>query len=454
MLKRDYFQLAMDRDCYRSKAWVLAAFGVVVAEPKSRSVEFLSEGARVAEQMRIKRDDRGNPYFYHPDTGDQEYFDDDVLSNTPTPVFRFKDTVTLKAGDCINLRQTVETTYGAWLFNQIICVYPFGAKIPYSANGYTIKELEKLVEARLTDDVVIDPNNPFEREPLTGDPEKAPIYASEYIKYNEAAGALTGYTQLCVPAATPFTLTTGPAVKKRRAELFEEYKDRLHDQAVQARITAELTKLDKEWIAQDPDRGFYYRDKSFDVVRKKLFLFQGSESGFDQVGDFIPTSLDEGMAPKNLPAAITAARSGSYSRGAMTALGGEQTKFLLRMFQNTAVVEEDCGATMGRPMVLSKDNLSNYVGNFVLVNQKPVLITDELGQQLLGKPIEVRSPIHCQTPGGNFCEVCVGQKIARTKEALASYASDIGSTLMLISMSAMHGKKLSTVEYKPDEIIS
>ena len=448
MRSQEYFQLCMDHQCYRCKAWVIAAFGVVVQEipiPKHRNQ---SPGEIDAFNLILHRDKDEVPYFLDPKTRQKVYLDEYDGTDGAVPAFRFKDPVHLKAGSCENLKHDVQTTYGAWLFNNIICVYPFGQKIPYSANGYTIKGIEKIIESRLTDDP-INSGNPLADQHLGGDPEKQPIYVSEYIRYNEAAGSLTGFTQLCVPAATPYALTTGPEVLKRRDELFKKYAGQLDDPVIQAKISEELVKLDREWIAKDPDRGFFYNDKSFDVVRKRMLMFQGAESGFGQTGRFITQSLDEGRPPEALPSAINAARHGSYSRGALTALGGELTKFTLRIFQNANVVPGDCGSKMGRRVLVTKSNAQDYVGNYRILNGKHEVITPENVTALIGQEIEIRSPIFCQTEGVNYCAVCVGDRIAQTPQALATYAGDIGSALMNLSMKAVHGKKLSLASYDP-----
>lgn len=449
MLKRDYFKLAMDNDCYRSLAWIIAAFSVAVEQSAPRLNPFVDPGELVADKLRVKRDDQGNPYFNDLETDQVVYIDDYSHGSNGelVPLFAFKEAITLNAGDCINLNVRANTSYGAWLYNQIMCVYPFGNKIPFAEKGYLPKELEKIIEKRWVNDSPAEGENAARLLEQT-DPYKQPITVDEHIRYSEAAGSLSGLTQLCVPSATPYTMSVSPELIKRRDELFEQYKDRLKDPAIQARISEELIKMDKEWIAQDPDKGFYYQDKSFDVVRKKLFMFIGAESGFGVEGDFIPRSLDEGITPDDLPAMANASRSGSFSRGALTALGGESTKFSLRMFQNSTVVDGDCGSVLGKPMILTQSKKNGYLGNYVLVNQKPVLLTEENFGAFMDKMVVLRSPIFCHTPGANFCSICVGAKISQAKEALATFAGDIGSIFMLLSMKAMHGKKLSTTKYE------
>lgn len=437
MHKFDYFLLCMGKEAYRSKGWVISAFSVTVGDGPAGKL-FLSEVEREIDQLRVRRDAFGRAYFLDLTSG-AAVFIEGVLPNEPA--FQFKEAVTLTPECAVNLKTTVESTYGAWLFNNILIVYPFGQKIPFSTNGYTISELEKMVEQRLTD------NPPAGQEEPTGDPLTLPIYVYEYIRYNEAAGSLTGFTQLCVPAATPFTLSIDPAILVRRDELLEQFKDQLHDPVIQARISAELIELDRAWIAKDPDRGFYFRDKSFEVVRKKLFLFQGSETGFDVAGKFIPQSLDEGVQIESIPDLANVQRNGSFSRGAQTALGGEATKFNLRMFQNSQVVPGDCGSRLGKPVTVTKANFPHMVGSYLLTTDGSTVIAETDAAALIGRDVELRSPMFCRSPESNVCSVCVGDRIASTPDAIATYAADIGSIFMASMMSKMHGKALKTANY-------
>lgn len=437
MDKLTYFRKCMAEQAYRSKGWVIAAFSLAQGELKEAF--HMSDIQKRILKLTLRHEDNKPPYFIDPDTNQKVTLD----SPGGIPAFRFKDTVTLEAGWCENLTETVETTYGAWLFNQIVVVYPFGNKIAFSKNGYSIKEIEKIIESRLRDDPDADQESKDAQLP----PLKQPLYVREYIKYNEAAGSLTGLTQLCVPAATPFTLTVDPRVLKRRQELLEQYKDRLNDPVIQAKIGNELVALDKQILKEDPDRGFYYRDKSFEVVRKALFLFQGAEGGFGKRGDFIATSLDEGSDLKDLPALANAQRDGSYSRGAQTELGGVTTKLNLRIFQNSVVVPEDCGTTIGKPLLVTAGNFDTLVGNYRIVDKTPVRIESTDKDALIGKTIELRSPMFCHAQGANFCAICVGDGIASTPDALSTYAADIGSAFMLSMMKKMHGKALKTERY-------
>lgn len=427
MHKRDYFLKALKGEAYRYKHWVFACFSVTLDEPGMRE--------QPNYPYRLYRNENGY-YFQDPENNHAITWLDDMDPNVPA--FAFKEEVVLGSGDIANLRKNITSTYGILFVNQLCLVYPFGNKIEYMENEITAGRIEKIIEARMVDDVV----DGAEKDPNA-------IYVSEYKKFNEAIFSLAGYTQLCVPSATPRTMTTDPQIAVRRAELLEQYKDRLHDPVVQAQIDKELIEMDKAWIKGDPDAGFYIKDKSFNVVRKKVFLMQGSSSGFGVQGELIPNSLNDGWDIKHLPAMSNSLRDGSFSRGSETMLGGEATKFNYRIFQNTTVTEEDCGSQLGLEVLFDEANVKFYVASSVLTAKGLVEVTEANMKDFVGKKLRVRSPIYCKTEGANFCATCIGKKIASTPQAISTYAADIGSIFLSLFMAAMHGKALITAKYNP-----
>lgn len=431
MHKRDYFLAALRAGAYRHKAWIIEAFSVVKHEEPANDYFPYRLYPVVAD---------GTWYYQNPDNREEKIFVTGIEKDQPP--FRFEDDINLAYGDLLNLKKNITSTYGNMLFNAMVLVYAFGEKIPYMEGRITVPAVEKIIEQRLQDDPKpgekIDPNA---------------LYVSEYKRFNEAMFALAGLTQLCVPSATPKTMTTDPRIATRRAELLEEYKDRLHDPVIQAKIDQELIAMDRAWMKGDEGEGFYIKDKSFDVVRKKTMVLQGSVQGFGVKGELVPTSLNEGWDIKHLPAMSNQLRDGSFSRGAETMLGGEATKFNYRIFQNTVISEEDCGSKFGLPVHFDELRGPRFLSSSVITPQGLVEITEENLPKFMGKTVLVRSPIYCKTKGANFCAVCMGRKISSTPTAISTYAADVGSTFLAISMSAMHGKSLKVAKYKLAESI-
>lgn len=427
MHKRDFFIEAMKSEAYRYKRWVLEAFSVTVNKNPWG-------GGDGDVDFALHRSPEGRVYTYRGSEDVVTYLEGVGVN---VPAYAFKEEVVVGPGDIPNLHKNITTTYGNLLVNWLLLVYPFGDKIDYMEGAIDIPRIEKIIEARKKD-------TPPEGTPR--DPKG--IYVDEYHKFNEAAFSLAGYTQLCVPSASAKTMTTDPQIAIRRKELMDQYRDRLHDPVIQAKIDAELIAMDKAWIKGDPSEGFFIKGKSFDVVRKKLFLYQGKEQGFGTDSPVIETSLADGWNIDNLPAMGNSLREGSYNRGFMTALGGEATKFNYRIFQNTVVSEEDCGTKVGLPITIGESEAKYFISSTVLTaDLGKIELTEENIKDFIGKPIILRSPAYCKTAGINFCATCMGKKIASTPTAISTYAADVGSVFLSTFMKAMHGKSLAVARY-------
>lgn len=434
MNKREFFIAAMKAGRLADKRWVFAAFSLLRPNPRG------FEGMKPWDILYVTPDDHNGRYIvFIDDNGNPiELSDYEYDVKDPMPPYRFKDKVKVGPDDMENVvGDAITTTYGNLVANWLLCVYPFGSKIPYIEGRFGIGHVEKIIEKKL----VSDPAPGTDRDPKV-------LYVDEYNRYRRGAGLIDGFTQLCVPSATAKSMTRHPDTEKVRNELLEKYKDRLHDPAVVAKIDAELKALDLEWLKDDESMGFYIKGKSLNVVRKKAHLMVGYESAFSEggEGEVLPNSLSEGIDVSRMPIMANVLREGSYDRGASTALGGEAVKFILRVMQNSKITEVDCGSKLGILMRVTKDNRDEMVGNNILERGKVVQLTDENIGAYDGKVVEMRTPLFCRTEKSNFCETCVGGRYAEHKNGLASAASGVGSTLMLTFMGAMHGVELKTVK--------
>lgn len=435
MNKREYFLLCLQAENFLWKRWVLEAFSI------------FRPGKTHPYPYGLFKDAENRWAFYKPD-GTSELIDD---ANPEQPVFKALGKVELPAGSLKNQPEAVVTSYGTALVNQLLLVWPFGAKIGYMNGEISIGAIEKIIEKRWDDQA------PQRRDHL--EPETQPIRTSEFLRYQMAAGQLPGFSQLCVPSATAKTMTCDPNMITRRDELLALHKDELHDPVVVAGIMKELIGMDRAWMKDDPGSRFYIKGKAYDVVRAKLYIMQGFSTGFGLEPELITTSLAEGWDIKKLPAMINQLRDGSYGRGAQTALGGVEVKNNNRMYQNSVVYKEDCGSQRGLRMRIDKINQPYLVGHYELIGGQSVLIDEQTVQKKFGEMITVRSPAYCLTGAGtsgtnNYCRCCMGEGIASTPQALGTYAAAIGSLLMDVFMKLMHGKSLTTAEMELDEVFS
>lgn len=431
MDKRSFFLAAMKSEEYRRTAWIVSAFSLIQEDAEA-----------------WKKD----PYPYRivqrPDG--MWYVDPQNLENLfkitdakPNQVlYKPLDAIELDVGDVPTVKKKILTTYGNILVNYVCLIYPFGNKIDFLTGKISASQIEKMIVGKLRD-------TPKEGEKR----DDGVYYVDEYLRFANGPFFLAGLTPLFVPAGTEKAMTVNPEIYKLRAKLLEENKERLHDPAVIAKIEAELVKADKEWIKGDPAENFLLSGKAYNVIRKKLFLQVGAEVGLEEKVDVvnIPTSLSEGWDIERFPEMNNSLRAGSFNRGAQTMLGGESVKWLLRASSNMNVAADDCGATLGFPLVVTEDQKHNWVG-FSIVNDmgKTTKVTEDNFGSYLGKHVMKRSPMFCRTGKTDYCKTCVGDRLSLIPTALSSAVADYGNAFLALFLALAHGKALllSHMDYK------
>jgi hypothetical protein len=330
----------------------------------------------------------------------------------------------------------VYTTVGRYVANYFIHIHPFGDKIPYVNGVLNLGDTEQAV-ATLYIDKTIDLTKYGERE------------VTPHDNFMNNLSFLCGFGDLFIPTLSKKSLTTSPEVLKRKQELLEKYKDQLHDPVIASKIEDELIALDKEWLKDDPSYGFYASEsKKFNIHRKKQFITGGVTESFGEdppTYKFIESSLSDGWKQQDLPVIFNDIRRGSHSRGKETELGGTQTKYLLRVFQNTKIEEEDCGTTRGLTFRLTKDLAPRFIGRYLISgNNKLITLDEDTIKNHIDKTITIRSFMYCNSKPG-VCYKCAGQVFEQLDtKALGVFSVDIGTTFLLSSMKAMHGTKSSS----------
>lgn len=438
MKRSEFFKNALRARKYKEKNWIISAFSI--QRKSSESNEQQAKPWYIYQQ--VNDDGIVEDILFTGEDGQYITIDDyEYNSDKKNPPFQFLESINISSDEVENLTEDeITTSYGTLLVNYLVLIEPFGSKIEYKNGRVDIKDIEKDIVNLLTSSV----EDPSQRDENL-------IYPDEYDIYRKAAMYLTGFTQLCVPSASEKMLTTHPDVPKRRQELIEEYKDRLDDPTIIHYIEQELKKLDKEHLEGDVSEGFLIKGKTLDPARKKAHLMMGIEEGFDDADTkaIVTQSLAEGIDPKDLPGLINSLREGSYDRGFQTMNGGRVAKALFRIMQNSKIEEEDCGSNITLDTFIKPNEKDRYVGNFILVNNEVVEITNENIDKYTGTTVNLRTPLFCKTEGNGFCLTCMGKRFEGHERSLASAASQIGTTFMMIFMKSIHGKALETAEYNP-----
>lgn len=430
MNKLEFFILAMKAGMYKKVNWVISAFAKIAEGPE--------DWKKDPYAFRIVQTPTN--YFFVTGGGELELIEDGDIN---IPLFDVKAKIRINQADIVNLHDSIDTSYGNLLFNYQCLVYPFGARIGYMNGRIKSSDIETAVLKLYKDD-------PKAGEPL--DPQA--IYTAEYLKMCDAVFHLENYMQLFTPAGSEKSMVTHPQMKQLRDELFEKYKDQLHDPAVFSMITSELEKLDRQWLADDPDSmDFYLKSKSFKVVRRKLFETIGADAGLSSGIDIHPVqrSLSEGWGAADFPQLNNAQRNASYARGAETALGGEQVKWLLRSSSNMQVTLEDCGSKLGVEHVIDRSMLGFTA---IMSDGKQMVLTEQTIAPYLGKVLTLRSPMFCQLEETDYCKTCVGPRLSLNPTSIFTSISKIGDTMLSISLASAHSAAIEVQELDTGSFLS
>lgn len=427
MNKNEFFMKAMESKLYGKRAWVISALALIT--------EDYSAWMKEPYAYRIVQTPTGF-FFCDPENALQLTAIDDA--ETGKPIFNFRHPISLKAGSVVNLKKDIDTTIGNTFFNFCCIVHAFNDKFDFMEGYVNISKVEDRIAERMEDNGVV---------------KAGAIYVDEYLKFVDAVGYLTNFTQLCVWAATEKLLKAPPGIAEFKKKLLEENKGRLSDPMVIAQIDAELVKFDAAYLKGDPCENFLISGKSRNIVRKKMFLMHGAEVGLSEgVGvELIENSLEQGWQPSKFSAMNNSLRAGAYNRGIETALGGDAVKWLLRTSSNISATVQDCGTTLGRIAEVKPDNVRRLIGLSVLVDDKPVLVDNaEDAGTYLGKTVTVRSPMYCNLDNTDYCFTCIGKRLANNPTAISIAVAEYGSKFQDLFMQAGHAKAilLAKMDYK------
>lgn len=443
MNKKQFYLDAAKAKTYLVTAWNIACFGIVAEGPEEW---------------------RANPYpyrlvqmpngYYYVNPANQAELIHISDSKAGQPLFARNELITLEVGDIENVIKPVETTYGNVLANLLILVYAFGNKVPFVTGRISIKKIEVIIEQRLKD-------TPKGNQLTTDvtevtDATKLPLTVEEYLRYADGAFSLVAYTQLFTPADTRKTMTQPPGVVELRNKLVEANKDKLHDRAVVADIATKLQALDAEYLKGDRGLDFLITAKSKQIVRSRLFLMYGAETGIEEKidVDLIQNSLTEGWDVSKFPEMNNALRAGSFYRGKLTELGGAAVKEIFRAAGNLAMGGEDCGTKIGLPSYFPQEDSERVVG-FTAIEDDGSLtkITEDNVMKYVNRNITLRSPMTCKLPFTDYCATCLGDRLANNPTGMGMAAVDYGSAFLGIFMSAAHSKGIQTAKLNLKDVL-
>ena len=377
---------------------------------------------------------KDNKYVKHTESGIQVWLNDEWKELTDyrkdLPILLFNDRLTLNKGDLPNITTKIDTTVGRVIFNYVLVARNFGSKIPYFNEQVDVEAIEKYITKGLVDNTIL---------------------VSEYLRYTDSVSFIEQLSPISNISATYKNVLPPPNLDKIKKDLYKQFDSKYgpdwkKDRGRVVEFQEELKKVDAEWLKGDPSVGKLITGKIKDNARVKMYLTFGPEVGFHKDGSkttFVENSLLE-QYPKDkeqVAAIYNSIRAASYDRGAETAKGGAASKDVLRGLSSYRVVKGDCKSKQYRKITVTKEIANGLSGRYMVVNDKLVEITDPT--TLIGKTIQIRSPMYCKQPSPEYCSTCCGTLIENVQDAIPSIGASITGEIMYIAMKSMHNTQVS-----------
>lgn len=356
------------------------------------------------------------------------------------PWFASDETVTLTKDDCNLVEDKVETTYGEALMNLLILGTPFGGKAKYVSNpkGWLMPK---------------DFYRSFEKLPRAEDnqnPKPGEVTVSEFWRFVQVLGWVQWLNPIFGVAATEDTLSVPPEVKALvKKKLDEAYAlGKQNDPVHMAQVEKEVAELDKAIMSKKTGGMFLLGSaKNHSVTRKRMLVMFGTEESIEGKGKVVTIRqpLSAGLDLDHLPEQANSMRGGIAGRGLGTALGGAGAKKAGRATQDIQFNVEDCGTNVAIVIDVTPGVAMYLKGRYLLGNKEP--LTKEQAEKLIGKTVNLRSPIACKGEAPRYCKVCMGKTASRLENSAALQAMTKENVVMYHEMKKMHGRSLTVVDY-------
>jgi len=236
-------------------------------------------------------------------------------------------------------------------------------------------------------------------------------------------------------------------LKKRKKNLLKKYEGQLNDPVKVVELESELSKIDNEYLADDPAAKNIFNKKS-KTARKKLFLMFGETADFINTneGKVVLNSLAEGISTskEDFPKYMNDLRSGSFDRGASTALAGYSYKILQRSLSGIKILNTPCNTTKGIKRLITNSNYKKIINRYVKEKGWKLVSDIEIAKGYIGQEVEIRSVMYCKAPDNTICYACMSENYKNTPTATTTLAANISSVLLNTFLKKMHSSGLDT----------
>lgn len=346
------------------------------------------------------------------------------------PKFNPQAKFTLQAGEYIN-KETVTTTVGIFLFNKLMVEGMLEDIIP---GGYYNEVCDKKKFSKLTDMVAAAiMSQKIQIKPTVVD----------FLNANEFWGL--GLVAIFASSYSMETIVPNKELKAKKDELLKNAPD--NDLATLSKIEQTLIKEADRLTEGAPGKFLFDSGArgSFSNDFKNMAISIGPvENPITKEFDFMSSNYMEGIKKEDIPAAANSILNAEYPKAIGTAKGGYMGKIMYSVFQTMSVDEDgtDCGTNNGLHVTITKDNLRDYIDQYIVDGKDLVLIEEDLPVKYMNHPVIVRSPMYCTND--QLCSKCAGKRFYKVG------ITDIGLTVPAMTGSLMNAqlKRRHSMEVK------
>ena len=361
---------------------------------------------------------------------------------TNKPLFSFQDKIVVDKTWLPTITSEIETKIGILIVNALILYPSLKNKVSYINTPIKVSDIESLLVNKVK-------NNDVATE--------KDITVPEMIDCIDRLNFLSNLATIISVAATPKTITAPPGINKKKEELLKKYEGQLNDPVKVVELEKELTTIDNEYLADDPAAKNIFNNKS-KTARKKLFLMYGETADFISTkgNNVITNSLSEGISitPEDFPKYMNDLRSGSFDRGASTALAGYSYKILQRSLSGVKILNTKCDTTRGIKRVITDKNFKKIINRYIKKNDWILVDDIDTAKSYIGKEVEIRSIMYCRSPGNTICYACMSESYKDSPTASTTLAANISSVLLNTFLKKMHSSGLDTGKIDLNDLIT
>ena len=254
-------------------------------------------------------------------------------------------------------------------------------------------------------------------------------------------------------------LLVSKAIAKEKAKLIKDNQEAINsgDPKVIEDSEKQLIEKAKEYLGDDPgtDSIMSGAGASFNNQFKNMYLIKGAISDPDpnakQKYNIVTSSYIEGINQTEYSLLAQSGANGSYSRGKKTSTGGYWEKLFINSLQHIHLdpVGSDCGTKRYIEVLLTEDNLNDYIYSYIVKNDDTLELLDSKScKKYFGKKIKLRYSSLCESRTG-ICNKCAGDLLYITASRnVGAVTGQIPDRLKNICMKAFHDSTVTNYVIK------